>query len=192
MEALVPVSAAARAALGAALVVFLIGGCSGEKQERTVASAGGTPAATAADGEAVTAYVEGVRRYVACLRDEGVAVSDPDAKGRYEFSGDRRALKTDPKFRAAVMKCKDLNPPMPAGLEDKPALTPEEIEVARRYARCMQANGAPDFPDPGPDGHAPDSNGTPPWDPTSPGGKRATAACAAIIGEPAAPTGAAG
>ncbi|MEH0841829.1 hypothetical protein V6U81_05455 [Micromonospora sp. CPCC 205711] len=183
-----PVSAAAaRAALGAAALVLLVGGCGGDTKEPSVASAGGTPAA-ASTAEAVTAYVEGVRKYVACLRDEGVQVSDPDAKGKIEFSGDRRALKSDPKWRAAQIKCNDLNPPVPQGLEDKPVLTPEQIEAARRYAQCMQTNGAPSFPDPGPDGYQPDSNdGTSAWDPTSPGAKRASAACASIVGQPASP-----
>lgn len=181
-----PISAA-RAALGAAVLVLLVSGCGDDKQEPSVASAGGAPAATAS-GEAVTAYVEGKRKYVACLRDEGVKVSDPDAKGRSEFSGDRRALKTDPKFRAALIKCNDLNPPVPEGLEDKPPLTPEQIEAARQYARCMQTNGAPSFPDPGPDGYPPDSNdGTAAWDPLSPGAQRASTACASIIGQPTSP-----
>ncbi|MDX5456157.1 hypothetical protein ACFWRG_14620 [Micromonospora tulbaghiae] len=175
------------AALGAAALVLVTAGCGGDAKEPSVATAGGTPSAVAS-GDAVTAYVEGVRGYVACLRKEGVKVSDPDAKGRIEFSGDARAVKADPKFRAAQVKCNDLNPPVPQGLEDKPALTPEEVEKAREYARCMQTKGAPDFPDPGPDGYQPESeDGKPLWNSGSAGAKRAAAACGSIVGVPATP-----
>jgi hypothetical protein len=183
----VPVSTAARATLGAAALVFALAGCGDDAEEPSVASAGGTPAAVAS-GDAVTAYVEDVRKYVACLRAEGVDVTDPDAKGKFEYSGDPRVLKRDPKFRAAQTKCTDLLPPMPEGLEEKPVLTPEEVEAKRSYARCMRENGVTDFPDPGPDGHWPESNdGRPTWNQEGPAAKRAEAACGSIIGAPASP-----
>lgn len=182
-----PIPPAVRAAAAAALLV-VIGGCGRPAEGPTVASAGGTPTAVAST-DAVTAYVEGVRQFVACLRAKGVEVSDPDAKGRYTFSGDARALKSDPGFLAAQLACNDLNPPLPEGIEDKPPLTAEQIEVRRHYARCMQDNGVPQFPDPGPDGYQPDSNdGESPWDPTTTSARRATATCASIIGDPADPS----
>ncbi|HYN97343.1 MAG TPA: hypothetical protein VES42_26180 [Pilimelia sp.] len=182
-----PISTAARATLGSAALVFALAGCGGGDQEPSVASAGGPPAAVAS-GDAVSEYVEGVRTYVACLRAEGVEVTDPDAKGRYEFSGDARGLKRDPKFRAAQTTCADRLPPMPEGLEEKPALTPEEVQAKGRYAKCMRENGVADFPDPGPDGHWPESSdGKPAWDQDGPAVKRAEAACGSIIGSPASP-----
>lgn len=182
-----PISPAARATLGAAALVLALAGCGGNEQEPAVASAGGTPAAVAS-GNAVNEYVDGARKYVACLRAEGVEVTDPDAKGKFEYSGDPKVFKRDPKFRTAQVKCADLLPPMPDGLEEKPALTPEEVEAKGRYARCMRENGVSDFPDPGPDGHWPESNdGKPAWNQAAPAAKRAQTACGSIIGTPASP-----
>lgn len=136
-------------------------------------------AATAVTGDALANYVDGVRAYVACLRKAGVKVSDPDAKGHYTFDGDLASLKKDPSFTAAQEKCRDLLPPAPAGLDDKPAKTRQQIDAARQYATCMRAHGAPDFPDPGPDGYF-DRGQT--WDETTDGARRATVACASILG----------
>lgn len=185
------VHSVARTVAGAGVLLVVISACGRTAETPQVATAGGTPVAVATTGGAdtVTAYVDAVREFVRCLRSKGVDVSDPDAKGHYTWGGDAQALKADPTFLAAQDACKDLVPPVPEGLEDKPPLTPEEIEVRRHYARCMQDNGVPAFPDPGPDGYPPDTNdGSSPWDPTTAGAKRATAACASIIGAPADPS----
>jgi hypothetical protein len=153
----------------------------------TVATSGASPTA-AASADVVTAYVESVREYVACLRDKGVDVSDPDTKGRIEFRAGTSNLKADPKFTGAQQKCKNLLPPVPAGLEDKPVLTAKEIQTKQRYAACMRQNGAPDFPDPGPDGYYPErSDGSPVWNQEAAGAQRAGRACASIIGAPTSP-----
>jgi hypothetical protein len=176
-----------RAVLGTVSVVLLaLAGC-GSDRGPTLATAGGSPAvAPDSTFDVRAAYVEAMRGYVACLRAEGVRVSDPDPNGRLQFEGDLKALKADPVWVAAQEKCRALLPPVPDGIQDKPVKTPEEIEVARRYARCMRANGAADFPDPGPDGYLPDrgSEGSPVWNQTGPGVERATRVCAAIIGDP--------
>jgi hypothetical protein len=182
----VPVSTAARMAVGAAALVFAVAGCGSGPKKPSVASAGGTPTATAG-ADAVTEYVEGMRSYVTCLRAEGVAVTDPDAKGRIEFRGDPRALKADPRWRAAQVKCSPLSPAMPKGIEDQPALTAEQIDAARRYARCMRENGATDFPDPGPDGNLPDSDDGKPLYQDTPAARRAATTCGPILGAPATP-----
>jgi hypothetical protein len=115
-----------------------------------------------------------------------VDVTDPDPKGDFQFGGDLGKLKLDPKFVAAQEHCRDLLPPRPAGLDDKPVKTAAEIETARAYARCMRVSGAPDFPDPGPDGYYPDrrSDGSTVWDQNSDGARRAERACASVIGDP--------
>lgn len=170
--------------LGAMLA---LAACGGDPARPGVASAGtGAAPATSAASDVVTEYVESVRQFVACVRKEGLKVTDPDGKGRFTFEGDLRLLKADPKFRDAQIKCAPLLPPVPKELQEMPVRTPEEIETARQYAKCMRANGAPDFPDPGPDGWFPeDANGEPiPWDAMSEGAQRATRACAPIIGDP--------
>ncbi len=177
--------------MGLLVVVAVAGialtGCDSARREAQVATAGGTPtaAAAAATADTVVAYVEGVRAYVKCLRADGVQVTDPDSKGRYTLEGDLGLLKSDPKFVATQEKCRDLLSPVPSGLQDRPARTLEEIKTARDYATCMRENGAADFPDPGPDGYLPDRNpGKQTWDQTTEGARRATRACASIIGDP--------
>lgn len=163
----------------AAAATLVLTGCGGGAEPK-VASAGGKPSATATTDER-TAYVDGVREWVKCLRKHHVQVSDPDSKGNVEFTGDKAKLKADPEFRAAQEACKDKLPPLPADLEDHPSLSPQQIATRQRYAKCMRAHGAPAFPDPGADGNYPDTS----WDQGSVGAKRAARACASIIGVPA-------
>ncbi|MCP2323823.1 hypothetical protein HDA40_002330 [Hamadaea flava] len=141
--------------LAVAALATALAGCGQSGEDPKVASAGGSPT-VAPTSDVVGAYVEAVRVYVTCLRAEGLKVTDPDAKGRYTFEGDLRKLKADPKFRAGQQKCGGLLPPVPAELQEKTVLTAEEIENARKYAKCMRDNGMPEFPDPGPDGYYPE------------------------------------
>lgn len=171
----------------AAVVIAALGGCQDGKPPG-IATAGGTPTASAAPTDVVTQYVEAVRAYVTCLRAEGIKVTDPDPKGKIEFPGDLRALKADPKFRNGQKKCAGLLPPMPQELIDLPKRTPEEIDAAGRYAKCMRANGAPDFPDPGPDGYFPVGPGDGPgWNQDTPAAIKAGQTCAPIVGGPPSP-----
>lgn len=142
---------------GTALVLALAG-CGGKADTPAVATADGakpTVSASAAN-DVVAKYVAEVREFVRCMRNEGFNLPDPGPKGEIDYSslGLGAGLKKDPKFMAAQQTCSHLLPPVPEELEDKgPPLTAEQIEYARRYAKCMRANGVPEFPDPGPDGH---------------------------------------
>jgi hypothetical protein len=177
-----------RTAAPVLLLAAALAGCGGPAtQQPQVASAGGTPT-LAPTSDVVGAYVEAMRAYVTCVRAEGVKVSDPDAKGKITFEGDLRKLKADPKFLTAQQKCSGLHPPVPAELEERPVLTAEEIEKERQYAKCMRENGAPDFPDPGPDGYLPErTDGAPSWNQDTEGARRAGVTCGPIIGAPATP-----
>src|SRR5262245_33960048 len=117
-------------------LTFAIGGCGGPEGEPQVATAGGKPSAASVE-DVRTAYVEAMRKVVACLRAQGLKVSDPDAKGRIVFEGDNATLKQDPAFAEAQMKCRDIWPTVPEELVEYPPLTPEQIEAAGRYAKCM-------------------------------------------------------
>jgi hypothetical protein len=136
-------------------------GCAGGGDPPGVATAatGGaaTPAGSAsADTGAVAEYVASTRAYVRCMRDEGIALPDPDARGHIDYSrlGGNGVLKKDPKFQAASQKCSGLRLPVPEELQEKlPPLSPEQVGHVREYAKCMRANGVPAFPDPDPDGH---------------------------------------
>lgn len=175
------------AVVTASVMAITLAGCGGEDDAPKVPTAGDNASAasgkTAApgSGDDVSAYVNAQREWVKCLRENGVDAPDPDAKGQVDF-GDNAALKKDTKFLNASEKCASLVAAVPESLENanQPELTPEQIKVKRDYADCMQKNGAPDFPDPGPDGTAQGSE----WDQTSAGAKRATRVCAPIIGDP--------
>lgn len=179
------------AALVAAIaIVGSTAGCQ-ESENPGIATAGGTPTASAnaAASDVVTEYVEGVRTWVACLRAEGVKVSDPDPKGQVQFEGDPKVLKSDPKWIGAQKKCTGLHPVVPEELVDKPKRTPEEIDQAVRYAKCMRANGAPDFPDPDADGYYPmPRDGEPGWNQGTPAAIKAGRTCdTEVYGLPATP-----
>jgi hypothetical protein len=123
-------------------------------------------------------YLAAQRQWAQCLREQGVNASDPDAKtGVVTFPANS---KRDPKFTPAQQHCAGLLRPAPAGLEARtaPNLTPEQLDVARRYAACMQTSGAPDFPDPGPNGF-----GDTPWNQTTAGALKASRTCGPIVGE---------
>ena len=161
-------------------------GCGGDEEPQVASANTGRPSAigtsSAADSD-VAGYLEGVRQWVACLRKEGVEVTDPDPTGQVTFPGDAAALKSDRSFLAAQEKCRSLEVPAPESIQElrRPKLSAEQIDTRREYAECMRRSGAPDYPDPGPDGY-PDRGSK--WDQTSAGARKATRACASIIGDP--------
>ncbi|GAA3372436.1 hypothetical protein GCM10020367_27350 [Streptomyces sannanensis] len=179
-------------AAAASVMAFALTGCGSDDDGAKVPTAGGdtskTAGAAGSGGEdALAAYIEGKRAWVKCMRENGVDINDPDEKGQIDFgNGDAvRGMKKDPKFLSATKKCESVNPPAPEGLEKLlNPLTPEQIKVKRDYAACMQKNGAPDFPDPGPDG-ADDNDAQ--WDQSSAGAQRAARICGPIIGVPSNP-----
>ncbi|KOG08920.1 MULTISPECIES: hypothetical protein [Streptomyces] len=178
-------------AAAAAVVAFALTGCGdggGEAGRIPTAGDGATSGGTTA-GQAsgsgkdeVAAYVEGRRAYVKCLRENGIDAPDPDANGQVDL-GDGVALKKNPTFRTASEKCAPLSPPVPEEIERRlaPKLTPEQIKTQFAFADCMQKNGAPDFPDPAPDGNV---YGDVQWDSTTAAAKQAARTCAPIIGQP--------
>jgi hypothetical protein len=178
-----------RLALLAGVAVAVAGCGTSEPKVATAVDQGSTTSAKAtAAGDDVAAYLDGMRVWVKCLRDKGVDASDPDSTGVVTFPGDPVAQKSDQKFQDAQQQCSSLQPAVPESVLEKrkPKLTPEQIKTQRKYAECMQGNGAPDFPDPGPDGYSPRDHR---WDQSSPGAQQATRTCASIIGDPeTAPT----
>jgi hypothetical protein len=163
-----------------ALTIAAVAGCDGAEGPKVV-SAGGTPT-IAATSDVVGTYVDAIRVWVVCLRGEGIKVSDPDPRGEITYEGDIQRLKSDPKFIGAQQKCKGLYPPMPAELLQRPPLTPEQIKAEQEYAKCMQQNGAPDFPDPNADGYFPEPpNGQPGWRQDTEAAMKALKKCEPIV-----------
>lgn len=156
-----------RAAIVAAGITlsFFLAGCDGEADEPAVATAvTGVPAASAsatAGGGTVAAYVEAQRKWVACMREQGFDLPDPDAKGRINLDrATNLKYKKDARSIAANKACAQFQEPVPAELEPKEEpLTPEQIGWRRDYAKCMRANGYPDWPDPDATGNWPQTWG---------------------------------
>ncbi|MET7423113.1 hypothetical protein [Dactylosporangium sp. NPDC005555] len=166
-------------ALGLLLVLGLAAtGCARPGGGDGVASAGGTPTASAASG-AGTSRPDPVKdqenflRYAQCMREQGIDMPDPQIDGGAVSmvlpQGTDKA-----KVDAANAKCKQF---LPNGGEPMKA-DPEMQERMRRFAQCMRENGLPDFPDPGEDGGIRiDGNAAGALDPGSEAFKKAEQAC---------------
>jgi hypothetical protein len=108
---------------------------------------------SACTGEAPAAAPTGpasANQFVACMREQGVDMVDPepgDTSGRsalrHELDVNHRG--DDPAFQAALDRCAPLLPAMPPPDADEAVLA-----ALREFARCMRDNGLPDFPDPDP------------------------------------------
>ncbi|GGP47271.1 hypothetical protein [Streptomyces abikoensis] len=179
-------------AVTASVVAFGLVGCGSDDSAKVPTAAGGATSKVSGTtsgqggGGDMAAYVKAQREYAKCLRENGVDAPDPDAKGNLDFGdGDHvRALKRDPKFRTASAKCAPSLSAVPESVEknNRPKLSPEQIKTMRKYAECMQKNGAPDFPDPGADGF-----GEGRWDQSSAAAQRALRVCGPIAGAPTSP-----
>lgn len=132
-------------------LVAALSACGGGGDQPGVASAGNRGAASSAP--AVPADdAEAALKFTQCMRAEGVDMPDPGAGNQGALpAGDAVPDGTplsaaDKKAAAAMDKCRKF---LPAGGEDqKPS--PADIARARAVAKCMRANGVPDFPDPDP------------------------------------------
>ncbi|MQY16057.1 hypothetical protein SRB5_62490 [Streptomyces sp. RB5] len=162
----------------AALTMLAMTGCGGSAEDGGDEVAAVSSAKPSGQGEAKTElaeYIAGKQTWVTCMREAGVDLPDPDAKGQVEIDIPAKEWKGDPKYRTAQEKCADKQPALPESVEkaNQPDLTAEEKDRNRRYAACMQGNGAPDFPDIGEDGRFLEEN----WDSSSSSGKRASRTC---------------
>ncbi|MFE5487314.1 hypothetical protein [Streptomyces sp. NPDC056527] len=187
-------------AAAASVMAFALTGCGDDgggggkiptAESGSASSGTGTgqpPAAGGGDQAEIAEYVAAKRKWVACMREQGFDYPDPGPLGQIETDGDtNRAMKKNPKFTVAQEKCKEFNVTVPMAVEKamRPKMTPEQIKTAREFADCMQNNGAPDFPDPGPDGYPTvnENDGVQDWDPSTAGAKRAGRVCAPIKGD---------
>jgi len=131
-------------------------------------------------------YVESMQGYADCLRQHGISgTPDPNQFGQILLNNE--IVPDQAKFHQAQVACEAHAVPMPPEVsalvtgEYEDGLTDSQKQEFAEYASCMQRSGAPDFPDPQPNGAPGDAE----WDPMSPGAKRATSACASIVGAPA-------
>lgn len=137
------------AALGL-LLTLAAAGCAGDDDNGTkVASArtGATATASTAPSAAAAADEDAALKFAQCMRANGMTwFPDPQPGGRMMIKTPKGL---DPaKFEAAQQACKQYAP----NGGERPAPDSEMLEQARQMAKCMRANGVPDFPDPQPDG----------------------------------------
>jgi hypothetical protein len=152
----------ALAVLLAAMTASCAESAAGDPAVATAQSAGpeASSSASARPGPDPDAMI----KYSRCMREHGLSwFPDPGADGTLQVQTPAGADQN--KIKKAEEACKSL---LPAG-EKKDQASPEEIEQSRQMARCMRANGVPNFPDPGPGGGVSlDAGklGTGPGDPT--------------------------
>lgn len=136
------------AAIGLALSVAA---CASGSKSPTVPSIGTGPTTTAAQAGASssggdTPLAEGLA-YAQCMRNHGVPnFPDPVAtpSGGYGF----RTTGIDPQsaaFQGAVQACRSLSPQWWTGGQQ---LTPAQEQAWLTWAKCIRANGVPNFADP--------------------------------------------
>jgi hypothetical protein len=137
-------AASVRRRLGAGLLaVSLLGlGACGSEPDDGIATGGGSTApasqASAAGPSPAADNNERSRQYVACLREHGVQVADPEAGKQVQLNEDR------PQDKQAAQACRQY---LPTAVTGKAG----DMDLLRQYAACMRRSGLPDFPDPDPD-----------------------------------------
>lgn len=116
-------------------------GCAHQSQsDPQVASAGNKTAAPSTSASADPL------KFSQCMREQGLPWFPDPVDGRLSIMVPKG---TDPKkMEAAQEACKQWAPD--GGQPHKPS--PEELQAARDMAKCMRANGVPNFPDPQSDG----------------------------------------
>ena len=147
-------------------------------------AASGRPTATSSPSTDAAEDADAPLKFAQCMRDHGMTwFPDPDASGRMRIKTPRGL---DPKkFEAAQEACQQYAPG--GGAMRQP--TAEEIEQARRFARCMRENGVPDFPDPRADGGISIDAGKLGTGPGSPTFDKAEEVCRQYLPEPPAGAG---
>ncbi len=106
-----------------------------------------TPAASGAQtaSEAASEYQKSMLEWTRCMREHGVPdFPDPDAEGRFLIP---KSIDVDSAaFKEAAKACADKFPSRTD--TDSAQATAALLNQALEYAKCMRANGVPDFPDP--------------------------------------------
>jgi len=143
----------------------------GSKDPEVASAQTAKPKASASATTEPTDDPDAPLKFAQCMRAHGISWFPDPNSGKTSIMIPKGQDHT--KFEAAQEACKQY---MPSGGEmHKPSA--EELETARNMAKCMRANGIPNFPDPNPDGGIsidPKKLGTGPGDPLW---KKAEKAC---------------
>jgi len=162
----------ARALLSVALGIVLGTVLAGCGADRDATGEAGTPTPPSAEDAAL--------EYAACMRDNGVDMSDPDSSGMIRLDGETQA---DPDWARASAACEEiLAAAAPQGASG--GLPEEAKESLLAFTACMREHGV-DMPDPdfsGGDGMV--QLGGEGFDPTEPAVQEARRTCEQEAGLP--------
>jgi hypothetical protein len=169
--------------LTALLPLVVLAGCATGGPPAGVASAAGTPAATAdpASTGGTEDPAERGRQFAQCMRDHGmVDFPDPDPTGSTSFSLEGGA-DAQQKFEEASKACEEFAP----GAGGEPhAVDQATIDKARQFSQCMRDHGLAEFPDPQTEGGGIRVELGGGLDPNSAAFKAAQEACKDLVPEP--------
>jgi hypothetical protein len=152
-----------------AAAVLMLAACS---------STTGPSVATAGGGASVSASppldkAEANRRFAKCMREHGVEVPDPGPDGELQMSSDiDRGKATE-----AMSACQQF---LPNG-GTLSNLSPQQLEQARAFAKCMREHGI-DMPDPDPASGVADMLGNGKIDINGKAFRDAANACKSVVG----------
>ncbi len=109
---------------------------------------GGTSTGGSGGGNNTAANAQKAVKFAQCMRNNGVSkFPDPGASGEFTIDEIANGSSLDPNapvFTQALSACKNLEP---AGFMGSPR-SPQQMQAALEFARCIRANGVNDFPDP--------------------------------------------
>lgn len=140
------------AALALVAVIGLVSGCGSTAPSST------RSASTADNHTTQRARAE---KFSQCMRTNGIsAFPDPNASGNLTIDQVANGSSIDtstPAFTQALDACKSLEPTGFTGS----TRTPQQMQAARQWARCIRAHGVSDLPDPTNSGPLIDTNRIP-------------------------------
>ncbi len=139
--------------LTVALLAFACGGSDDASDDVGVASI--RDADSTGEASDRIGFEEGLLRFTACMRDQGVEISDiqVDADGQPILSTDvLEGIDTQSdEFNAAFLACVPiLADSAPVQLGSDPELQAAVQDTLRDFSQCMRDNGVDGFPDPAP------------------------------------------
>ncbi len=127
------------AALALIAMVALISACGASAPAST---------GTGSSGGNNTADAQKAVKFAKCMRSNGVSeFPDPGASGKFTIDGIANGSSLDPStptFNEAISACKNLEP---AGFIGSKR-SPQQMQAALKFAKCVRENGVKDFPDP--------------------------------------------
>jgi len=133
------------------VTLLVLAGCSGgdDETQPTIASLEDQTTLAASTTRPRPSFEQAAFEVVACMRDEGVDIPDPqfDAAGRFVVPTNINLA--DPKLRPALQKC---SPLLAVAFPDVSNLDPAYLarvqDNLQNYADCMRTQAVEEFPNP--------------------------------------------